>query len=264
MLKKILINTSLVLIFLLAFLFAFNSSEVNAQTDPGFCTCTGILSGPCTIEGVNNCNTGFRPTCDSGSATCTYPGCTCVEEKATDCGGAGEPCCTTGSECNANLDPVTTSFGCTCTFMFAGNCGYNSGGYCTIYECPYGYLGGEPSCEWPTHCCTNSPMPNGFNPGEELCEGDTGIDTAIGCLTVDNTDDTTSDLLKWATGVGGGIAFILMVFGGFIMITGSGNPQRIQAGRELFIGAASGLLLIVMSVFILRFIGVDIFGLSGL
>jgi hypothetical protein len=90
------------------------------------------------------------------------------------------------------------------------------------------------------------------------------VDTAIGCLTVNKTNDTSSYLLKWAVGVASGISFILMVFGGLMIIPASGNPKRIQAGRELFIGAASGLLLIVMSVYILRIIGIDILGIPDL
>jgi len=98
-----------------------------------------------------------------------------------------------------------------------------------------------------------------------LCGNDgKGISTAIGCLPVlGSTNEFLSSLLKWAVGVGGGIAFLLMLYAGFMTMTASGNPERLKAGQELLTSAVAGLILLVFSVFILRFIGVDILGLDA-
>jgi hypothetical protein len=49
-----------------------------------------------------------------------------------------------------------------------------------------------------------------------------------------------------------------------MIMSSSGNPERLKAGQELLTSAISGLILLVLSVFILKFIGVDILGLDEL
>jgi len=90
-----------------------------------------------------------------------------------------------------------------------------------------------------------------------------GIDTAIGCIPVEDTSAFMGWILGWAIGVGGGIAFLLIVYASFMVITSQGNPERLKAGQELLTSAISGLIMLVFSVFILRFIGVDILGLDS-
>lgn len=91
---------------------------------------------------------------------------------------------------------------------------------------------------------------------------DCGIDTAIGCIPVEDTNQFMGFILGWAIGVGGGIAFLLIVYASFMIMTSSGNPERLKAGQELLTSAISGLIMLIFSVFILRFIGVDILKLS--
>jgi hypothetical protein len=62
-------------------------------------------------------------------------------------------------------------------------------------------------------------------------------------------------------GIGSGIAFLLIVYAGFLIMTAAGNPERLKAGQELMTSAISGLILLVFSIFVLKFIGVDILGL---
>jgi hypothetical protein len=102
--------------------------------------------------------------------------------------------------------------------------------------------------------------------GNPNCKNDTEIYTAIGCVPVlgaNGQSDFLSFVLKWAVGVGGGIAFLLIIYGGFMVMTSSGNPERLKAGQELLTSAISGLILLIFSVFILKFIGVDILGLGA-
>jgi hypothetical protein len=93
-----------------------------------------------------------------------------------------------------------------------------------------------------------------------------GIETAIGCIPVlgaNGTTDFLTFILRWAVGIGGGIAFLLILYSGFMIMTSSGNPERLKAGQELLTSAISGLILLIFSVFILKFIGVDILGLGS-
>jgi len=65
-------------------------------------------------------------------------------------------------------------------------------------------------------------------------------------------------VVNYSTGIGGVIAFILIIIGGFQIILSAGNPDRIKAGKEMITSAIAGLLLIIFAVFILRLIGYDI------
>lgn len=90
------------------------------------------------------------------------------------------------------------------------------------------------------------------------CEDPDEILTAIGCINVKSPEGFVGSVLKLAIGIGGGIAMLLIIFGGIQILTSGGNPDKIQAGKELITSAIAGLILIVFSVFILRIIGVEI------
>jgi len=96
--------------------------------------------------------------------------------------------------------------------------------------------------------------------GGDPCESEE-IATAIGCVPIGSEDDLFGFILGWAIGIAGGIAFVLIIFAGFQIMTSAGDPKRLQAGRELLTSAIAGLMLIIFSTFILRLIGVDILGI---
>lgn len=89
-----------------------------------------------------------------------------------------------------------------------------------------------------------------------------GINTAIGCIPITDQNALVGFILRWAIGVGGGIAFILILVAGFQIMTSRGDPKRLQAGQELLTSAIGGLILLIFSVFILKFIGIDILQLG--
>ncbi len=68
-------------------------------------------------------------------------------------------------------------------------------------------------------------------------------------------------VLGIAIGVAGGVGFLLLVYGGFKLVSSQGDPKALQEARGVITAALSGLLFIVFSVFILRLIGVTILGL---
>jgi len=94
-----------------------------------------------------------------------------------------------------------------------------------------------------------------------------GVWSAIGCITIDMNNPDPNKLLKTilqvGIGIAGGIAFLLILFGGLQIMTSAGNPERLNAGKELVSSAIVGLLLILFSVFLLQFIGVQIIGIPG-
>lgn len=95
------------------------------------------------------------------------------------------------------------------------------------------------------------------------CNDSTKINTAIGCIPIGNPGETITFFLRWAIGISGGIAFLLIVWAAIQMMTAQGDPQKLQAGREVLTAAISGLIFIIFSVFLLNLIGVKILQLPG-
>lgn len=89
-----------------------------------------------------------------------------------------------------------------------------------------------------------------------------GAWTALGCIPTDPSL-FIGKLLTFGVALAGGIAFLLILLGGFQILTSAGNPEQLQAGQELVSSAVSGLLLIIFSVFLLKLIGVDILGIPS-
>lgn len=90
-----------------------------------------------------------------------------------------------------------------------------------------------------------------------------GVWTAIGCLNF-HPEALVIGILRTAIGLGGGFSLLLMLYGAFVINTSAGNPERVQQGKERFSAAIIGLLLIIFSVVILNFIGIQILQLPGL
>ncbi len=106
--------------------------------------------------------------------------------------------------------------------------------------------GGDPCTSDP-----NKPDPRGA-----------GFKTAIGCIHT-QPKALVEDFLKFATGIGGGLAFTMMLLGAFQMLTSGGNPQNLQSGRDVFTNAIIGLLFIIFSVLLMKIIGIDILNIPG-
>lgn len=105
-----------------------------------------------------------------------------------------------------------------------------------------------------------APVP--AEPFDPLCADGKGVNTAIGCIPTD-PQGFIAKFLGFAVGIAGGVAFLLILFGGLQILTSAGNPEKMNAGKELVTAAISGLLLIVFSVFLLRLIGYSILGIPG-
>lgn len=165
-----------------------------------------------------------------------------------------------------------------CDPQSSGRCGGSTPTLCAVNGAPY--------------CCTDRPTCNTYrsnSPGgggapttsggsttttgggggpssggtsDPTCNGGAGIATAIGCIRFDSTENFVGDLLKWAVGIGGGIAFLLIIYAGFMIMTSTGDPKRLQAGQELLVSAIGGLILLVLSIFILNVIGINVLRLD--
>ena len=112
---------------------------------------------------------------------------------------------------------------------------------------------------YPGHGCTSSSTTE----DNITCDSGNGVQTALGCIPTD-----PRELVKWVfpylLGLGGLSAFSLIVFSGIQILTSGGNPEKIQGAKETITSAVTGLLFIILSLFLLRLIGVDVLELPGL
>lgn len=84
--------------------------------------------------------------------------------------------------------------------------------------------------------------------------------TAIGCIHT-SPAELVKDLMKFVVGIGGGLAFLMMLLGAFQMLTSAGNPETLNAGKDRLTSAVIGLLLVIFSILLLQIIGVGILNL---
>src|SRR3989338_8581457 len=99
---------------------------------------------------------------------------------------------------------------------------------------------------------------SGGGSGENPCKNNV-CKTALGDISTDPAG-FAGKILSIAIGLAGGIALILMVIGSVRVLTSSGDQQRLAGGRDMIVAALAGLLFLIFSVLILRFIGIHILG----
>lgn len=78
------------------------------------------------------------------------------------------------------------------------------------------------------------------------------IHSAIGCISFEDAGQTASFFLRWAIGVGGGIALFLIGVSAIKIMTVKGDEKRLQDARDTLTAAIAGLAMLILSVFILR------------
>lgn len=66
------------------------------------------------------------------------------------------------------------------------------------------------------------------------------------------------------SGIGGGASLLLLLSGAAGYLTSSGNPEAIAEAQQTIVHALGGLFLVFLSIFLFRFIGVDVLGIPGL
>ncbi len=130
-------------------------------------------------------------------------------------------------------------------------------------ECPAVYVSEEG--QW--YCQASDMTPTDESPVEQCDSNGNGVNngilTALGCIPIKDATQFVAWLLARAIGIGGGIAFLLMIFGAIKVLTSAGNPENVKAGKELITSALMGLLFIIFSLFLLELIGVKILNIPG-
>jgi len=95
--------------------------------------------------------------------------------------------------------------------------------------------------------------------------------TVIGCIKTDLTSfsepgaaaSVVQILLNVIFGMVGGIAFLYLIYGSFVVLTSQAEPERINYGKRLIYGAIIGLIFSLSSVFIVNFLASGILRIPG-
>jgi len=188
--------------------------------------CVGYLRCPVGID-IYCCDVNAQAECAALQAA-TQP--TCV--------GLGGTCHLQSDICQTDLGPA----GCPQFQTCGANCS------------PSTLTPSAEVCDYVTDATQNTKC--------RKCDLEKGVWTALGCIHT-TPQLFIGEILRIGVSIGGGIAFLLILFGGFQILTSAGNPEKLNAGKELITSAITGLLIIIFSLFILRLIGFNIFRIPG-
>jgi hypothetical protein len=101
------------------------------------------------------------------------------------------------------------------------------------------------------------------------CIGGVGTDgtrhiwTAIGCIPTE-AEGIIKTLITLGLSLGGGVTLLLILAGAFRYSISAGDPKAAEEAREQITSAVIGLLFIIFSIVILRFIGIQVLQIPGL
>lgn len=86
--------------------------------------------------------------------------------------------------------------------------------------------------------------------------------TFLGCLG-GGGGGVVQSLLNIIFAMAGGIAFLYLLYGSFIIATSQSEPEKLNYGRRVVYGAITGLIFTLGSVFIVKFIASGILKIPG-
>lgn len=86
------------------------------------------------------------------------------------------------------------------------------------------------------------------------CANDVASSSAVGFGGTLNC--YVSNLYTWAIGAGAGLAVIILMYAGYLMITSSGDPQKVGFAKEIIVGSLSGLALLAAARLILNVLSI--------
>jgi hypothetical protein len=88
------------------------------------------------------------------------------------------------------------------------------------------------------------------------------VPTAFGNLSTD-PEGFIKSMFALLLSLSGGIALLLIMKSGYLIMTANGKPEAIQSGRDQLIAAIVGLIFLIFSFVILQVIGVEILKLPS-
>ncbi|MEK7573680.1 MAG: hypothetical protein AAB531_04615 [Patescibacteria group bacterium] len=87
------------------------------------------------------------------------------------------------------------------------------------------------------------------------------LKTGLGIDIGTKAEKFIGDIFGIVLGLSGGLALILIIYGGYQLMASRGKPESMEAARDQITAAIIGLLFIIFAFVILQVIGVDILGI---
>ena len=75
--------------------------------------------------------------------------------------------------------------------------------------------------------------------------------------TTDNFNTKLQAVLNWIFGIIGIVAVIMIILGGFTMMTSSGDPGKVKKGKDTILYGVIGLVVALLAVVIVNFVVVN-------
>ncbi len=92
-----------------------------------------------------------------------------------------------------------------------------------------------------------------------------GFPTALGCLPADKMDRFLAEgILGIGIGIAGAISVFCIIYGAIQFQISEGDSAKVQKAQKLITQCILGLLIILFSIFLLRFVGVNLLRIYGL
>ncbi len=75
--------------------------------------------------------------------------------------------------------------------------------------------------------------------------------------------EVVQSLLNIIFSISGGIAFLYLLYGSFIIASSQSNPEKLNYGKRVVYGAIAGLIFTLGSVFIVKFVASGVLKIPG-
>ncbi len=86
--------------------------------------------------------------------------------------------------------------------------------------------------------------------------------TELGCIP-NTVPGFVSKFYAIGLGLIGGVSLIFIIYGGYIIVTSRGNPDKLNNGKSYIYYAIAGLLLAIFGYVFIQVIAVDVLRIPG-
>jgi len=94
--------------------------------------------------------------------------------------------------------------------------------------------------------------------------------TMIGCVSTNfssleggGATSFTKTILNLVFSTAGGIAFLYLIYGSFLILTSQSNPEKLDRGKKVVYGAIVGVIFALCSIFIINLVAANILRIPG-
>ena len=90
------------------------------------------------------------------------------------------------------------------------------------------------------------------------------IQTDLGSFTKEGAASSViQTLLNMIFAFGGGLAFLFLIYGSFLILTSQAEPEKLNHGKRVVYGAIIGIVFALFSVFLVNFLASGVLKLPG-